>query len=205
MKRNTWLWIGYTCIVCIVVFVAFLYMGYQAIPQTTKEEEVVMLEDREGVEIIDSAEVIGEIGVVESVIVNAEATVQPHSEIVYEYLYTKDNITKAVEQPAQSYIVGMNKEELEDAFLEWQVVSFSEDEVILRKSIQGKSDEVYLIGQMNGYITIFYEDEYKEMKLKEMTQIPLSILPEYEQRQLIEGIFILGEENLLRLMADFST
>ncbi|MFI3173747.1 MAG: hypothetical protein R3Y53_00925 [Bacillota bacterium] len=202
MKRSTWAWIGYTCLVCIVVFFIFLYMGYQSIPPTAVEEEFVMIEDRIGVEIMTPE---APVEIAESVAVNKELTLQPHSEIVYEYLYTKDNITKAVEQVVEPFVVGMSQEELEDVFLDWQVVSFSEEEVVLRKSIQGKSDEVYVIGQIDGYIATFYEDENKVMRLMEVTQIPLSILPEYEQRQLREGIFILGEENLLKLMADFST
>ena len=60
-------------------------------------------------------------------------------------------------------------------------------QVILRCSIEGMSDEVYVLGEDDGFLAVFYEDGKKQLRLKERTELPLSALPDGEARQLQEG------------------
>ena len=49
------------------------------------------------------------------------------------------------------------------------------------------SDEVYVLGEDEGFLAVFYEDGKKQLRLKERTELPLSALPDGEARQLQEG------------------
>ena len=83
------------------------------------------------------------------------------------------------------------------------MVFFSSEQVILRCSIEGMSDEVYVLGEDDGFLAVFYEDGKKQLRLKERTELPLSALPDGEARQLQEGMRVIGEENLAKVLADF--
>ena len=113
------------------------------------------------------------------------------TKIVYQYFYTQDRVMKKHIEPAPEFLQG------------WQVVFFSSEQVILRCSIEGMSDEVYVLGEDEGFLAVFYEDGKKQLRLKERTELPLSALPDGEARQLQEGMRVIGEENLAKVLADF--
>lgn len=134
-----------------------------------------------------------------------EVALKKDGKIIYQYFYTKDAITKEQIEPVPNFLEGMNLTQLQSIYTGWQIAYFSPEKAILRCSIEGNSDEVFFLSEQGGYLAIFYEDHDKKMRLKEQTSIPISVLPETEQMQLTEGITVLGEENLARLLADFSS
>ncbi len=125
------------------------------------------------------------------------------TKMVYQYFYTQDHVTKKNIELAPDFLQGLDLEQLKSIYTGWQIVRFSPDTVILRCSIDGLSNEAYVLGEKEGFLAIFYEDEKQSLRLKEQTELPLSALPEGEQRQLKEGIRVVGEENLAKVLADF--
>lgn len=125
------------------------------------------------------------------------------TKMIYEYFYTADKVTKLQTEPAPDFLVGLDMAQLQSIYQGWQMVLFSPEKVILRCSIEGLSSETYLLGEQDGYLAIFYEDAQKKIHLKEKTQLPLSTLPEGEVRQIQEGMWVTGEENLAKILADF--
>ena len=134
-----------------------------------------------------------------------EVTVKKDGTIIYQYYYTKDAITKEIEEPVPDFLEGLNRDQMQSIYNGWQIVYFSPDKVILRCSVEGKSSEVFLLKEYQGNLAVFTEGLDKKMKLKEVTQVPISVVPEPERQQLMEGIYVLGEENLVRLLSDFSS
>ncbi|MDD4843653.1 MAG: hypothetical protein PHU31_04905 [Anaerotignum sp.] len=134
-----------------------------------------------------------------------EVTVKKDGKIIYQYYYTKDAMTKEVEEPVPDFLEGLSREQMQSIYNGWQIVYFSPEKVILRCSVEGKSSEVYLLKEYEGYLAVFMEDIHKKMRLKELTQVPISVLPEPERQELREGIYVLGEENLVRLLSDFTS
>ena len=116
------------------------------------------------------------------------------TKIVYQYFYTQDRVMKKHIEPAPEFLQGLDLEQLKSIYTGWQVVFFSSEQVILRCSIEGMSDEVYVLGEDEGFLAVFYEDG---------TELPLSALPDGEARQLQEGMRVIGEENLAKVLADF--
>lgn len=125
------------------------------------------------------------------------------TKIVYQYFYTQDRVMKKHIEPAPEFLQGLDLEQLKSIYTGWQVVFFSSEQVILRCSIEGMSDEVYVLGEDEGFLAVFYEDGKKQLRLKERTELPLSALPDGEARQLQEGMRVIGEENLAKVLADF--
>ncbi len=136
---------------------------------------------------------------------NKEERIASNAEIVYQYYYTKDQVTKEQTEPVQDYMKGLSLQQVQSIYEGWQVVYFASDKVILRCSVIGSSKESYLLGEKDGYLAVFLEDENKKVSLYECTNTPVQILPETEQRQLKEGITILGEANLTKVLAEYTS
>lgn len=137
--------------------------------------------------------------------VKPEITIKEEGIMIYQYYYTKDAITKEQQEPVPDFLEGLSREQLQSVYNGWQIVYFSPEKVILRCSIEGKSNEVFLLKEYNGQIAVFIEDESRRMRLKELTEVPVALLPETEQKQMLEGLYIVGEENLVRLLSDFTS
>lgn len=134
-----------------------------------------------------------------------EAVIGKSAEIVYQYYYTEDQITVEQAEPVQQYLCGLNLEQLRSIYAGWQVIFFSPEKVILRSTVEGRSDESFLLGEQNGMLAVFRENADGKISLYECTDVPLSVLPETEYRQICEGVRILGEDNLARVLADYTS
>lgn len=168
-------------------FLAFLVLGYQ---HTLKEYEQQRAEAPQAYEPAESV-------LKESLTVNAD------TEMIYQYFYTNDRVTKEQKEFAPLFLQGLDREALESVYNGWQMVLFSPEKVILRCRIEGKSSESYILGEDGGYLAVFYEDGQKAIHLQERTEIPLTALPEGEALQIREGLRVTGEENLAKLLADY--
>ena len=134
-----------------------------------------------------------------------DAKIKKETKMVYQYYYTQDNMTKEQEEQAQDFLLGLTKSQVESIYDGWQIVYFSPKRVILRSTIEGRSDENYLLGIHNGYLAVFRENEAKKFSMEEETDIPISSLPEGDIQQLKEGMWILGENNLAKVLADYKS
>ena len=112
------------------------------------------------------------------------------TKIVYQYFYTQDRVMKKHIEPAPEFLQGLDLEQLKSIYTGWQVVFFSSEQVILRCSIEGMSDEVYVLGEDEGFLAVFYEDGKKQLRLKARTALPLSALPDGEARQLAGDVAV---------------
>ena len=125
--------------------------------------------------------------------------------IVYQYFYSKDKVTKEQVEVAPQFLQGLDMEQLKSIYEGWQIILFSPEKVILRCKIDGMSSETYILGENDGYLAIFYEDAQKGIHLKEITELPLSALPDGEARQIREGLRVTGEENLAKVLSDLTS
>lgn len=168
-------------------FLAFLVLGYQHTVQSHEEQKAEMDRALEPVESV----------------LNRSITVEADTEMIYQYFYTNDRVTKEQKETAPVFLQGLDREGLQSVYNGWQMVLFSPEKVILRCRIEGKSSESYILGEDDGYLAVFYEDGQKAIHLQERTEIPLTALPEGEALQIREGLRVTGEENLAKLLADF--
>ncbi len=134
-----------------------------------------------------------------------DAKITKETKMVYQYYYTKDRMTKEQEEPAQEFLWGLTKPQVESIYDGWQMVFFSPKQVILRSTVDGRSDENYVLGIHDGYLAVFRENDANEIMMEEETDIPISILPPADVQQLKEGIRILGEDNLAKVLADYKS
>lgn len=163
--------------------------------------------------------------------------ISPSTRIVYQYYYTMDDklVTDECEPPY--YLVDMTRQQLESYYTDWQLISFSTDKVVLRKSInERESKGYYIVKAYEDKIAVFYDyteafeiafedalasgkyqeyeknlffDEFinmnKEHYLREVLDTPINTLSQEEQDKLNEGILIYGDDELVRLLENYSS
>ncbi len=129
----------------------------------------------------------------------------PTTKIVYEYYYLDDNIIQKEEGVPLHFLLGLTFNDLKELYPDWSILSFSEKEVVMRKTVNEESDQHYIVGQKDGYITIFYEEEKDGTNIHEITNIPIDGLSETEKVLLNDGIYVTGEENLARILEDYGS
>ncbi len=127
-----------------------------------------------------------------------------NTKMIYEYYYTQDGITRRKEKNLPPELINKNREIIENVFDEWSIVTFNNDEIILRKEIYDSETTNYILKDYNGVIAVFYEVDDDE-KLKELTKTPVDTLPENERQLIKAGISITGNKNLLKILQDYES
>ncbi len=131
--------------------------------------------------------------------------ITPSTKMVYEYYYTEDGVTQTLEDVPPYFLLDMTLEDMKKVYTDWQIISFSSKEVVMRKTLEAKSNEQYIIGEKNGYVAVFYKEPQHGIILHEITNTPLSALPLEERERLLEGISVTGDENLYKILSDYTS
>ncbi len=143
----------------------------------------------------------------------------PETKIVAETYDTMTGVFTMQEIEPDQTVIGMTREELsaylagqfenmppseyEKGLLSNELITFSKDKVILRKTYDsGKLDFLYYIAVKNGEIVVYYND--KET-VYEYTGISAITLKEDERLALMEGIKVKTAEELFSLLESYSS
>lgn len=136
---------------------------------------------------------------------DAPDKVTASTKIVYEYYYTGDGVIEKTEELSPYFLVDLTEKDVQDLFSEWIVASFSPEEVVMRKYLDGSSNQYYIVGIHEGFIAVFYATETDGTTIKEMTTTPAAALPAEEQARLQSGIHVLGQDALIKVLEDYSS
>lgn len=136
-----------------------------------------------------------------------------------EYYDSKNYSLKEEIRPVPADFIGLNREELidylkeyesapsvediEEGFEKFEVVSFSSDSIILRKTYYPveRDYKYYLIAE-NNYVTVYYMDK---TTVYSYTDIYLNSLPEELQQEIVGGKYILDIKELYNFLENYST
>lgn len=141
----------------------------------------------------------------ETVTVATQSKIQPSTKMIYQYYYPDDKVVEEQEDTPPYFLLDLTLTDMRKYYTDWQIVSFSSQEVVMRKIVQGKSNQRYIIGEKDGYVAVFYEQPQDGVVLHELTDTPLSALGEEEQQRLKDGIFVLGEDRLAKVLEDYGS
>lgn len=125
--------------------------------------------------------------------------------MVYEYYYKGDNKTDSSNEVAPYFLIDKTEKQLKEIFPAWDIASFEPNRVVLRKTVEGNISEDYVVGVSEGYIAVFHKEPINDNMLKEVTDIPIGVLPIEEQEKLSSGIEISGEDELAKILEDYGS
>ena len=196
-KERIWIWMVLIALAMILGGTA----GYLWVGQKVVEEQEVM-----SLEVTTEEETKEELPSEPATVVDTqEETITPSTKMVYQYYYPSDDVTETAEEVPPYFLVGLTRSDMETIYQEWELLSFSPKEVVLRRTVEGNSHERYIVGVKNGYVAVFYEEEQNGVSLKEQTNIPVSSLDEEEQKRLAEGILVVGKDRLAQVLQDYGS
>ncbi len=115
-------------------------------------------------------------------------------ETIYNYNDGYSDISSAL---PSDYMVGFDKEQLQEEYRGWQIESFSPYKVVFSKTVDEESPQHYVIKEYKGYLCVFYR---KSGAVKEMTSTPVDSLSNEERERYVEGVEIDGDDELARVM-----
>ncbi len=137
--------------------------------------------------------------------VSSEQRINPSTKIVYQYYYPEREVTEEQVDSPPYFLLDMTLSDMVKYYDNWTIVSFSDKEVVMKKTIYEKDEQRYIIGEKDGYIAVYYEKEVNGSDIYEITDTPLASLSHAEQVRINDGIPVQGEENLARVLEDYSS
>ncbi len=146
-------------------------------------------------------------------------TVLPSVSYIEETYDLTTNQLESVAKIPPGFLIGMTKEELsayvadymenlslaeyEAGLLAYDIISFSEDKVVLRKTYDiSKVPYKFFINITKGMVTVYYSDLES---VYEYTHIPAVDLAEEDRVALVEGIYVKDREELYSILEGFSS
>ena len=177
-------------LICLSLGASGAYLGYRIMRTPLPTTEVVAVEAVALAAAVPKAE--------------SAVFINPATLITYKHFDQTTNKTYVEQELASSIMLGRNKEELQNIFLEWDILSFDSEEVILTRTIASTPPIAYTISHIADFLTVFYGD-INEGNIKTITKIPTNHLHYDEKERLTNGIFVRDENELMRRLEDFGS
>lgn len=139
----------------------------------------------------------------ETVDVSTKQKVISSTKLIFQSYNQQEELVEEREEMPPYFLLDLTLSELQKYYPEWLILSFSDQEVVMRKNIEEENH--YIVGEQDGYITVFYEKEKNGVSIHEKTDTPVSSLSHEEQIRLNDGIVVIGEERLARILEDYES
>lgn len=189
-------------IIGILIFVILVAIGITIYINTNsnlqmqeKEEDIIKRND------IEENIMKSNIDIVETS--NEEEKISPNCLFIFKTYYKKCEHIKVEKEEAQEVMVNKTREDLQNIYKNWDIVTFRNNEVLFYKEEEGICNEHYILKELEGYIAIYSIDENEKQILKETTGILTMYLPEEDMERLKEGIRVNGTEGLNQALEDY--
>lgn len=128
----------------------------------------------------------------------------PNTQLIFKTTY--NSCGHSIEKSAQASKdeINMSAEQLKAKYPNWELTAFSPPVVEMSRRIAAYCPGHYIIGQENGYITIYVYDEDGNKIVQERTEITVSTLTPEDQQALQAGIVADTEDQKEQTIEGFS-
>lgn len=100
------------------------------------------------------------------------------------------------------YMQHLSYEEQDKGLASFELISYNENRIYLRKTFKREARSGYYAKSFNGTIVILNGDE---KTVFEYTRIPINVLPENLQEEVIQGYYLETEEDLYSFLENYSS
>lgn len=189
---NKWYILGIIIIIVLGVTSTILYNKYSNNNynnELVEENEIIENMIDSNIEIVSTA--------------SSEEKISPDCEFIFKTYYKKCEHTKVEKEYVSESIVNKTRQDIEDIYNDWIVVTFNNNQIVFYKEEEGECGEHYIIKEQDEFIAIYTIDENDNLKMKETTEISTIYLPEEDKEKLKEGIRVNGKLELNQTIEDF--
>lgn len=129
--------------------------------------------------------------------------ITPNTTIQYIYK-NNDMLTKTTAQKASNSLIGLTKEELISTLNDVNITEFSDNLVVIEKNTYDYNPH-FIVGDNNGYVSIFYCDKNNNITLYNETNILTKTLPDEDIKMLNKGIKAEDNKELIKIIEDYTS
>jgi len=131
--------------------------------------------------------------------------IRPSTTMVYEYVFTSDGRIETIEAEPPYFLVDLAQERIASYYSDWEITEFSEERVMLRRTVDDLVDEHYVLGVKDDHLAIFHRSSSGSITLKEVTATSINGLSLDERNRLMVGITVENEEQLSQMLEDYGS
>lgn len=134
---------------------------------------------------------------------STEKKVSPNAIFILkrEYEACGHTTKEHIEAPADT--INKTEQELKELYSNWEILGFSNNEIVLIKKETGECNEHYILKEENEKIVVYKLDENNKEELYKTTEIITNYLPEADKINIQKGIRVNGKEALNCLLEDY--
>ena len=180
---------------CIFFSAGGIYLGYINMVSVEYDDELEVRAASMITEYINNDEEQEEIN---------PARINSQTRIRYEHYDTNSGEVQILESVAPNFMIRKNLQDMEQTFNEWNIVSFTDEEVVMRRYVENRRQRLYTLGIDGDFIAIFQGTNINA-NLREVTSIYIGRLPQEEIERLKEGIPVYDQDELIRRLEDYSS
>ncbi len=119
--------------------------------------------------------------------------------------YKEDGVvTDTITKKASTSLINMTERDLENALEDVNILKFSDNLVVIEKDETSYKNS-YIVGNNEGYVSIFFRDSDNTIKLLNQTSILIEPLPEQDKIMLNEGIVAENNSELNKIIEDYTS
>lgn len=134
---------------------------------------------------------------------SSDEKISPNAKILIKKHYSGCGHTTKDYAEIPSEIVNFTKEELQEYYKDWNIQTFSKDEIVIEKECEGSCDEHYIVKELDGFVAVFNIDEKGQENLVLKTDVATTYLPQTDLENLKSGIKVIGKDELNKVLEDF--
>lgn len=189
-------------IIGIIIFAVLVTIGVVIYKNTNsnlkkKSEE----DDFEQINVIEENLIKSNIDMVATS--SEEEKISPNCLFIFKTYYKKCEHTKVEKEIITETMVNKTRNDLEEIYKDWNIVTFRNNEVLFYKEEEKSCGEHYIIKELDGNIVIYTIDDNGNLNLYEKTEIVVNYLPEEDINKLKEGIRVNGKQGLNEALEDY--
>ena len=201
MKKNIFIAI----IICLSIIFLAIFTANKMIEKqkTSKQEEKV--EAKVSEEILDDCtDEYEQIEGTNTIKVNSEQEkISPYCSFTIKTYYKDCGHVKKENLELPQELVNCTEDEIKSKYNKYTVEKYASNELVLYQQKDGECGEHFLVKDTDGKVTIYVIDENGEERLYETTEIAVDYLTQTDKANMVNGIKVIGKQELNQLIEDF--
>lgn len=133
----------------------------------------------------------------------SEEKISPYCSFTLKKHYITCNHTINEYKDLPQALVNKTKEDLQKIYEDWNIESFSSNEIILSKECEGECGEHFIVKDEDGKVVIYRIKEDGEEELYEKTEISTEYVTQTDKIRMKDGVKVNGKEELNQFIEDF--
>lgn len=189
-------------LISVVVITSAIITGIIIFSPKEDEQNIQVAEVKEENIIDDCTEEYEASKIIETNAENEEK-ISPNASITIRKYYTDCGHTTSEYKTIPAELVNKTQKELEKIYNGYEVIKFTDTDIVLEKQENGNCNEHYIVKDKDGKVAIYEVQLDGTEKEYEVTDISTEYLTATDRNNIEKGIEVNGKQNLNQLIEDF--